>query len=275
MSQHSLRTYPCTVKTSARGVVYGDRGVGPPVVVLHGWCLNRGLWMYLEEHLLARHRVVSPDLPGFGASQDLDGPYDLDRYVDDLDALLAELGLEPVVIVGFAFGAAVAMGLAARQEGPNPRASGLVLIGVPSAQHAPYQRMPRAMRRDWPEFARRSASAICRQPHSDATLEWLADMFRSTPLPVALQTVELLGRFEPVPLAASIGTRTLFIHGEQDDVVPVAVSRACAEQMERATVVEVADSGHLVVLDQKERLAELVDQFLSGVPASASASYKA
>jgi hypothetical protein len=47
--------------------------------------------------------------------------------------------------VGFAFGAAVAMELAARD---GSGLSGLVLIGVPSAGNAPYDRMPRAMRRD-------------------------------------------------------------------------------------------------------------------------------
>ena len=245
---------------SSRGIVYGDRGSGRPVVLLHGWCLNRGLWMYLEEHLLAAHRVISPDLPGFGASQSLGGPYQLDRYVDELVALLTELDLEDVAIVGFAFGAAVAMGLAARQD---PRVNGLVLIGVPSARHAPYERMPRAMRKDWPEFARRSASAICRQPQSDATLSWLTDMFRTTPLPVALETVELLRRFEPVPLASSLTVPTLFVHGEDDDVVPPAISDACAERAEQASVAKVAGSGHLVVLDQKERLAELVEEFLS------------
>jgi len=260
MSQSRIDSRQRALKESSHGIVYGDRGTGPAVVLLHGWCLNRGLWMYLEEHLLTSHRVVSPDLPGFGASQGLGGPYELDRYVDELQALVAELELEDVVLVGFAFGAAVAMGLAARRD---LRIGGLVLIGVPSAGHAPYERMPHAMRKDWPEFARRSANAICRQRQSDATLAWLTDMFRSTPLPVALKTVELLGSFEPESVATGIAVRTLFIHGSDDDVVPPEISEACAERMERASVVKIPDCGHLVVLDQKEALGALVDEFLS------------
>jgi len=260
MRQSHTEPLQRTLKTSSHEIAYGDRGSGRPVVLLHGWCLNRELWMYLEEHLFARHRVVSPDLPGFGVSKGLAGPYELDRYVQELHALLAELELEDVVLIGFAFGAAVAMRLAARRE---PRIAGLVLIGVPSARHAPYERMPRAMRKDWPEFARRSASAICRQPQSEATLDWLTDMFRSTPLPVALKTVELLRSFEPETIAADITVRTLFIHGSDDDVVPPAISDACAERMGCASVVKIPDCGHLVVLDQKEALGTLVDEFLS------------
>lgn len=260
MSQPTNLSPERTLLTSRRGLVYGDRGVGRPVVLLHGWCLNRLVWMYLEEHLLARHRVLSPDLPGFGASEGLAGPYGFDRYVDELGVLLAELGLEHVVIVGFAFGAAVAMGLAARQD---PRIGRLVLIGVPSAAHAPYERMPRAMRKDWPEFASRSASAICRQPQSDAAREWLSEMFRGTPLPVALETVTLLGDFEPEPLASTIAVPTMFVHGENDDVVPPAVSDVCAKRMEQGSVITIPDCGHLVLLDQKERLSEVIDDFLA------------
>ena len=53
----------------------------------------------------------------------------------------------------------------------------LVSIGVPSAAHSPYERMPKAMKRDWPGFAQASGKAICKQPQSDATLDWLGRMF--------------------------------------------------------------------------------------------------
>jgi non-heme chloroperoxidase len=247
--------------TTSRGLVYGDRGEGSPVVLLHGWCLNRRLWMYQEEALAAGHRVISPDLPGFGASSGLAGPYTIERYAAELGAFLAELRLERAVVAGFAFGAAVAMALAAED---GSRLGGLVLVGTPSAATASYDRMPRAMRRDWPEFARRSAVAICKQPQSEATLAWLGGMFGATPLPVALETVGLLGEFEPAPLAPGVRVRSLLVHGAQDDVVPVEVSRACAGSMPEARLEVVADSGHLVLLDQKGQMTELLRSFLAG-----------
>ncbi len=245
-------------RTTARGLVYTDRGEGSPIVLLHGWCLNRRLWMYQEEALAAGHRVLCPDLAGFGDSSALAGPYTLERYAADLAAFLYDAAAAGAVVAGFAFGAAVAMAAAADHAAP---VSGLVLVGTPSAATAAYDRMPRAMRRDWPEFARRSAIAICKQPQSDATLAWLAAMFGATPLPVALATVALLGAFEPLPLAPRVRVRSLLVHGAHDDVVPVALSRACAEAMPDARLEVVEDCGHLVVLDQKERLAELIGAF--------------
>jgi pimeloyl-ACP methyl ester carboxylesterase len=220
------------MKSTSRGITYTQRGVGPAMILVHGWCLNRTLWTYHEESLASSgYHVISPDLPGF---------------------------------VGFAFGAAVAMALAARD---GSRIAGLVLIGVPSAGHAPYDRMPRAMRRDWPDFAWKSARAICKQPQSEATLDWLSGMFRATPLPVALETVALLAGFEPVPIAGRVVIETLLVHGKDDDVVPVAISEACAEQMVRGTLEVVGECGHLVILDQQQRLSEILRAFATRVTA--------
>src|SRR3954469_5204592 len=98
---------------SNRGLTVEHRGTGRAVVLLHGWCLSRKLWTYEEEALLPDHHVITPDLAGYGRSDDLDGPYGLDRHVDDGAALLDELELDDAVMVGFAFGAAVAMAVAA------------------------------------------------------------------------------------------------------------------------------------------------------------------
>ncbi|SDH12199.1 pimeloyl-[acyl-carrier protein] methyl ester esterase [Sinosporangium album] len=245
-------------RTSARGMVYGDRGSGAPIVLVHGWCLSGRMWTYLEEALAVRHRVINVDLAGFGRSDHLAGPYTLARFADDLDDLLRELSLTDVTVVGFAFGAAVAMELAERGPGGVGR---LVLIGVPSAGHAAYAKMPAAMRRDWLLFADRSAAAICGRPLSEPARRWLADMFAATPLPVAIETCAELARFDPLERRGEVHQPALLVHGADDAIVPVEVSEASARRMKGATVAMVPDSGHLVPMDQPAALAELVLDF--------------
>lgn len=242
-------------------LIHSRRGSGPAIVAVHGWCLDRRMWMYLEEALVGTgHEVLLPDLAGFGESGELAGPYTLDRHGADVADLLDQAELRDVVLVGFAFGAGLLMHL------PRfDRVKGLVLIGVPSASHASYDRMPRAMRRDWPEFARRSARAICGQPQSEATLGWLERMFGATRLPVALSTVEVLGGFEPAEVADRVPVPTLLVHGHDDPIVPVSVSYDCAARMAHAKVVEVPDSGHLVPLDAPGFLHEAVAAFAAEV----------
>jgi pimeloyl-ACP methyl ester carboxylesterase len=243
-------------------MVFHMRGDGRPLVLLHGWCLNRKLWIYAEEALAGDFRVVTPDLPGFGQSEYLAGPYSLERYGDEVRVLLAEAGLRDAVLVGFAFGAAVALECAAKAA-ENVRA--VVAVGVPGASYSPYTRMPRAMRRDWPDFARKSARALFHTPQSEATLLWLESMFASAPLPVALETVEVLAGYEPEKAVASVKAPILFLNAEQDTVAPTALGQVCAETALNGRLEVFPDCGHLIVLDQKDAFHERLRSFIQAV----------
>ena len=246
---------------SARGLAFDIVGDGPPLVFLHGWGLSRELWTYQEDAFGARYTVVIPDLPGFGGSAGLAGPYDLARYTVELRELLRELALGPASVVGFAFGGAVAMSLA--NEDPSLIAA-LVLVSLPSGSRGlPYAKLPRAMRRDWPDFAAKSVRAMCKQPQSEATLAWLTHIFADVPLRVAIDTCGALATFEPAPLATGVGARTLLVHGSLDDVVPVAVSEECLGLMPQAKLTVIEGAGHLVPWDRKEALNEAIAAFLA------------
>lgn len=246
------------VYTSQRGLTYQQRGEGPPLVLVHGWCLDRGMWMYQEEALADSFTVVAPDLAGFGESATLAGPYEVKRHTHDLADLIEKLDAGAVTMVGFAYGAMVAMELATSFPGVVDR---LVLIGVPSAATAPYDRMPRAMRRDWPEFAARSARGISAENTSEATLAWLTQMFARTPLPVALRAVHELGSWEPLPIAGKITAPTLLVHGTKDRIVPPEISEATAEAMPNATVERIEGAAHLAPVDANDKLNHLITGF--------------
>src|ERR1700679_935820 len=134
-------------KTS-RGVVYFRRGAGRPVVLVHGWCLNRTLWCYAEDALSSEFDVITPDLSGFGQSEGCAAPYTLERHAEDILALLEEAKLSDAVLVGFAYGAMVS--LEAVRNAPH-RVGQVIAVGLPDKSGSPYEKMPKAMRRDWPE----------------------------------------------------------------------------------------------------------------------------
>ncbi|MFE7528280.1 alpha/beta fold hydrolase [Kitasatospora sp. NPDC057542] len=97
---------------------YVDEGAGPVVLCLHG----EPTWGYLFRDLIRRlaptHRVVVPDHMGFGKSATpADRSYWLQDHVDNLEALVLDLGLREVTLVMHDFGGPVGMGLAARHPG--------------------------------------------------------------------------------------------------------------------------------------------------------------
>ena len=206
--------------TSARGMVYERRGSGPVVLFVHGWCLNRQLWIYQEQALGAQSTTITVDLAGFGESAGLAGPYSVIRHAEDLAALLTELDVRPAVVVGFAYGAMVAIELA--RIAPDS-VGDLMLIGVPSASTAPYGRMARSMIRDWPDFAARSIASICANELSQASRQWLVTMYGGTPLPAALEVLGELEVWEPLPIVESLSQRTIVVSGSQDTIVPISV----------------------------------------------------
>ncbi len=82
-------------------------GDGRPVVLIHGWPLSAASWSEQVSALTAAgYRVVSYDRRGFGRS-DKSGPeltYDYDALAGDLDAVMRELDLRDVTLVGFSMG---------------------------------------------------------------------------------------------------------------------------------------------------------------------------
>jgi non-heme chloroperoxidase len=92
-------------RESRRSLHYSCRGSGPAVVLVHGWCLSRRVWMYLEQALVeAGRRVISVDLAGYGDSAGLEPRSSLTANAQDIEDLLDELDLEEATLIGFADG---------------------------------------------------------------------------------------------------------------------------------------------------------------------------
>jgi 2-hydroxy-6-oxonona-2,4-dienedioate hydrolase len=259
---------PSMRRTTTRGVSYRRRGTGRPVVLLHGWCLDGSLWTYEEDLLAADHDVITPDLPGFGRSEGVAGPYGMDAQVEALLELLDEADVRDAVLVGFAFGADVALSAAVRDPS---RVAGLALGGITTGAQFPADRMIRSMRRDWPDFARRSAQVLCRPPQSEATRDWIERVFCGSALHVATEVAAMLGEFEPLPLSPQLAVPALFVHGADDDVTPPDLARACSEAAPHGELAVLEDCGHLLVLDQRQPFHDAVASFIAGLPATRSA----
>jgi pimeloyl-ACP methyl ester carboxylesterase len=91
----------------ARGVEfhYAEAGSGDDVVLcLHGWPQHWYEWRHLLPALAERHRVIALDQRGFGWSEAPKGGYEKENLADDVLAVLDELGIERVKLVGHDWG---------------------------------------------------------------------------------------------------------------------------------------------------------------------------
>ena len=116
-------------------IAFIDVGAGPPVLLLHGFAADhQANWVtpgVVDALVDSGRRVIAPDARGHGASEK---PTDPTRYagsamVEDARALLDQLSVPEVHVVGYSMGAMVASRLVPRE----PRACSLVLGGIGDA----------------------------------------------------------------------------------------------------------------------------------------------
>ena len=108
---------------------YTDRGTGSPVVLIHGNMVSGDDYdtSGVAGLLLANHRVIVFDRPGFGHSERPRGRiWTAERQADLLHAALQRLGVRRPVIVGHSWGAVAALAYAMRHQADT---AGLVLLG--------------------------------------------------------------------------------------------------------------------------------------------------
>src|SRR3954451_16005555 len=103
-------------------LTYDDEGSGPAVLLIHSGVCDRRMWRAQSEVLARTHRVVAPDLAGFGASPLKPGRI---SNSEDVVELLDKLGIERTAVVGSSFGGRVALELTL--VAPD-RVSSLVLL---------------------------------------------------------------------------------------------------------------------------------------------------
>jgi len=115
---------------SADGVAirYDVHGAGEPALVLvHGWANTRAIWGVHPETLSRHHRVVAIDLAGHGRSGTDRTHWTMGAFGEDVVAVVDQLGLEKVVLVGFSMGGAVVLEAAKRL---GDRTLGVVFVDV-------------------------------------------------------------------------------------------------------------------------------------------------
>jgi pimeloyl-ACP methyl ester carboxylesterase len=268
---------------------YLDSGDGPAVLFIHGLTGSHRSWAHLVDAMNTDHRVLAPDLFGHGASAKPMGDYSLGAHAATLRDLLDLLGIDRVTPVGHSFGGGIAMQLCYLFP---QRVERLVLVasGGLGREVSPLLRSATLPGAEWvlpllaSSWASGQVEAVGRifarmgwRPSRDVTQAWhgftsLADgdtrraflaMTRSVIDPGG-QTVTAHGR---LPMAAE--TPTLVVWGTRDRMIP-SWHATTAQQAIAGSRVEVFDgAGHFPHLDEPERFAELLRDFMADSVVSA------
>ena len=272
----------------ARGVrtAYLEAGEGPPVVLLHGLGATNASMLPTLWDLARDHRVIAPDLPGFGDSGKPVRAYHAQFFARWLNAFLGQLEVDRAHLVGNSMGGRVAleMGL----EHPD-RVDRMVLL-MPSPAFIRGREWVRVVRYLRPELAlipvrlshrqvvlgiRSMFGRPSRVPAAwyDAAADEFLRVFRSPRGRVAFFSAARQiyleephgerGFWDRLP---AMGRPALFLWGERDRLVPARFARHVERALPDATSVVLEDCGHVPQYELPERTHRMIREFL-GSPA--------
>ena len=180
-------------------------------MLVHGWSCDRSYWRSLD---LPSHRVVAIDLVGHGESGSGRSSWTMAAFGEDVVAVVSELGLSRVVLVGHSMGGDVIVEAALRMR---ERVAGLVWVDVYrelGVVPSPVAERVAPFRRDF----RAATLAFVRAmfpPDADPSLvEWIAEDMASAPPSVALPAMlEAWGQGRIMPgLLARLGLPVVAIN---------------------------------------------------------------
>lgn len=250
-----------------------EAGSGPCVVLLHGVFFDHRTWEGLEGALSQEHRVICPDLPGFGQSEKPPPsrfPYGIEAFAEAVVDLYAGLEVGRAALVGHGLGGAVALTLAARHPELvshlvllSPRVSqerlGLDsrLARLPVLGNVVFQQLAGpGLFRSYFERRLLSPAAPRRADRIDA-------FYRAFNTPAArgsaLATLRSASDTRTVMAQTSrVRAPTLIVWGRFDRLNPVRLGQRLAREI-RGARLELLDAGHAL---QEERAGEIVELVL-------------
>jgi len=274
-------------RVGGRAVNLVELGEGPPLVFVHGL---GGSWRNWLENLPAfagDHRVIAPDLPGFGDSEMPAWPISINGYARCLDGLLEQLEVERAVVVGNSMGGFVGAEMAI--EWPE-RLERLVLVAAAgiSIQARRHDRAMAMLYRLETVLAAYTGWVAGRSEHlarRRRLRRQLLGMVAAHPglLPPALTSEQIRGTGKPGFLPAldaltsyplrerleHIACPTLIVWGDRDRLVPLRDADEFEHLIPDARKIVYADTGHVPMLERPERFNADVAAFLREAALSA------
>ena len=268
-------TDPAVINVNGLSVAFSDfeprdPAAGLPILALHGWGASRQLIAPAAERLAARgHRVVAPDLPGFGDTPAPDAPWSVGDYAAFVVALLHALNLGRVHLFGHSFGGRISLVLGADHASMVGKLVLADSAGVPPKQPWHTQARLKSYR-----AARKTLEAAGAKRLSGQLRTWYAGRYGSADYQqtsgVMRDTFVRVVNEDLRPFAARARQPALLFWGDRDEDTPLWQGKSLESIMPDAGLVVLAGAGHYSYLDKLDEFVRVTDFFLRQEGAAAT-----
>ncbi len=248
-----------------------DRGQGPAILFVHGFPLTSAMWDAQIRAFEDSHRILAPDLRGFGESSMTPGTVSMEQFADDLAGILDQLGItEPVILCGLSMGGYIAWPFVRKHP---DRLKALILCDTKASPDSPeaVENRHKLAASVLKHGVGVVAQAMPEKLFAASTLQnqtAIVDrckemMLAADPEGIAAALRGMAERPDMSELLPRISVPTLVIVGEQDQITTVQEMRQMAEAIPRSTFVEISNAGHMSPMEQPEQVNAALEEFLS------------
>ena len=244
---------------------------GVPILLVHGLAgASLTEWYQVAPKLAVDRRVIMIDHRGHGLSAPGDRRFEVDEDADDIAAVLDDLGVGQVDVVGYSMGGIIAQSFARRHPG---RSRKLVLMAT-FARHTRAYRWARwagtILTRGWERVMGfgtsevRSGYLIARHAIQPQHARWVWREQQRRNVESGAQATFALLRFDSTEWIARLDLPTMVVVPTRDYLVPPAWQYELASLIPGARLVELRGVGHEMVWTAADEVADLLIEFLGG-----------
>jgi abhydrolase domain-containing protein 6 len=253
--------------------VYLDGGEGEVIVLVHGFGMEKDGWAPFLKTLAGPHRVIVPDLPGFGETKgDESASYDIPHQARWLDRLLSTLRIPFFHLVGISMGGAIATYYAS--EHPNKVKSLFLMApaGIRSREPSDAWRFYQEkgeiilLYENEDQFDRLLDALFYRKPFLPKFLKrYFAQRgamnyrFRAK----ILQDLEKSGIDILEDRLQRVQAPTLILWGKNDRILNVSGSEKFQKGLRNGRTILLEECGHVVFFDRPEATRKAYENFMN------------
>lgn len=257
------------VKVNRINIAYDIQGTGLPVVLIHGFPLNRTIWKPQFTELSKKYQLIAPDLRGCGESQRVSKPYPMEALADDVRALVRRLNLPRFVLGGLSMGGYVALAFyrdypqmvealiladsraeADTDEAKKNRKALAELVIKEGSRVIAEQMTPKLL----------GKTTLAKKPRLVKELRELISSNSVTG--IANASLAMAFRADSNPLLPKITCPTLILVGEEDTLTPVALSENLHRNIKNSQLEILPGAGHLSNMENPKAFNKAVKEFL-------------
>lgn len=252
-------------------IAHEESGKGLPVVLLHPFPLDHSYWTPQLTAFVDHCRIIAPDMRGFGDTP-LAPPHTIDRYADDVAALLDRLSIDSAVIGGCSIGGYIALAMWRRHRA---RIRGLMLFDTRARADNDQERLRRAGQID--AARERGPAAVAEQMlpavlgattherHPEIVERVRHIMLRATSEGIISAVEAMMSRADSTALLGTIDVPTLIVCGAEDQATPPEESRQMHDRITGSVLEIIEGAGHLSSLERPAAVNHVIREFLAGL----------